>query len=113
MARREVRVNPLLVLALVLAAAVVLEALRRREEPAGPPPDVTLPANRNIRFGMPGPASTDPANREGFLVERPQYVLSYHEPRGVANWVSWQLLAADIAKAHRGRFMPDPLLPPG
>jgi len=31
--------------------------------------------NRNARFGLPGPASTD---REAYLIDRPQYALSYN-----------------------------------
>ena len=34
--------------------------------------------NRNVRFGLPSPAKTDSAQREDYLIERPQYVLSYN-----------------------------------
>jgi endonuclease G len=35
-------------------------------------------ANRNVRFGLPGPARPEPSSREAFLIARPQYVLSYN-----------------------------------
>jgi endonuclease G len=68
-------------------------------------------ANRNVRFGMPAPASTDPKNREAYLIERPQYVLSYNAKKLTPNWACWQLRKEDIGSAARGPFVPDPLLP--
>ena len=67
----------------------------------------------HVRFGMPSPAKTNVANRENFLIERPQYVLSYHAEKRTPNWVSWCLRHDDIGNAKRGAFEPDPLLPPG
>jgi endonuclease G len=64
--------------------------------------------NRNVRFGLPAPASTD---REAYLIERPQYVLSYNGKARIPNWVYWRLTHEDIGKAARGPFVPDPMLP--
>src|SRR5262249_58237260 len=64
--------------------------------------------NRNARFGLPGPASTE---REAYLVDRPQYVLSYNAKTRGPNWVCWRLSKDDIGKATRGPFSPDPELP--
>jgi endonuclease G len=75
-----------------------------------------LPAqdlNPNVRFGMPSPAKADPQQRDDYLIERPQYVLSYHDSKRTANWVSWRLRHSDLGKATRGPFEPDPLLPRG
>lgn len=69
--------------------------------------------NRNIRFGLPSPAKADPAQREDYLIERPQYVLSYNATRKTPNWVSWRLIKEDVGKAARGPFEQDPLLPRG
>jgi endonuclease G, mitochondrial len=69
--------------------------------------------NRNIRFGMPSPAKADNAQREDYLIERPQYVLSYNAKTRTPNWVSWCLHKDDIGKSKRGAFEPDPLLPNG
>jgi endonuclease G len=91
----------LLVLALVVAAVPAV---------ADPPKP---PANRNIRYGMPGEAKADPASKEAFLIERPQYVLSYNDKHKTPNWVAWQLVAKDIGKTARGAFEPDKGLPKG
>jgi endonuclease G len=73
-----------------------------------------LEGNRNVRFGLPGPAGTDPEkDREAFLIVRPQYVLSYNAKTRTPNWVSWELKKDDIGNAKRAAFEPDPLLPKG
>lgn len=69
------------------------------------------PANRNIRYGMPGEAKDDPASKEAFLIDRPQYVLSYNDKRKTANWACWQLVSKDIGKTARGAFEADKGLP--
>jgi endonuclease G len=70
-------------------------------------------ANPNLRFGMPAPATAETSNREAYLIERPQYVLSYNGQTRTPNWVCWRLRAEDIGNAPRGAFEPDPLLPRG
>jgi endonuclease G len=67
----------------------------------------------NVRFGLPSPAKADPKQREDYLIERPQYTLSYNAEARRPNWVSWRLRKEDIGKADRGPFEPDPLLPRG
>src|SRR6478735_2877977 len=79
--------------------------------------------NRNVRFGLPSPAKADPKQREDYLIERPQYVLSYNAKTRTPNWVSWELRKEDIGKAarrarrqasqHRGATgQPDPVSGP-
>jgi endonuclease G len=70
-------------------------------------------ANRNVRFGLPGPAKSDPSSREAYLIARPQYVLSYNAEKKTPNWVCWELKASDIGNAARAPFEPDPDLPRG
>jgi endonuclease G len=43
---------------------------------------------RNVRFGMLSPAKADPRQREDYLIERPQYVLSYNAEKRTPNWIS-------------------------
>jgi endonuclease G len=62
---------------------------------------------------MPAPAARDPDWREAYLIERPQYTLSYNGKTKTPNWVSWRLRKEDLGKAKRGAFEPDPLLPKG
>jgi endonuclease G len=67
--------------------------------------------NPNVRFGLPSPAKADPQQREDYLIERPQYTLSYNAETRRPNWVCWRLRKEDIGKANRGPFEPDPRLP--
>jgi endonuclease G, mitochondrial len=67
----------------------------------------------NARFGRSSLASADPGHREDFLIERPQYVLSYNARTHGPNWVSWRLRRSDIGNAARAVFEPDPTLPKG
>src|SRR3954470_7007037 len=54
--------------------------------------------NPNVRFGLPSPAKPDPRQREDYLIERPQYVLSYNAEKRTPNWVSWvRHEVADVA----------------
>jgi endonuclease G, mitochondrial len=69
--------------------------------------------NRNVRFGLPTPAKPDPKQREDYLLERPQYSLSYNAKTRTPNWVSWALKKEDIGRSVRPSFLPDPLLPTG
>ncbi len=43
--------------------------------------------SRNIRFGLPSPAKADPKQREDYLMQRPQYTLSYNAKTRGPNWV--------------------------
>src|SRR5205823_13413840 len=81
---------------------------------AASPPAAQQPAvNPNVRFGMPAPAKADPESREAYLIDRPQYVLSYNAKTRTPNWVCWRLRKQDIGNAARSAFAPDPLLPKG
>ena len=64
--------------------------------------------NRNIRFGMPSNVKADSTH---YVIERPQYVLSYNAKTRTPDWVAWSLSKEDIGKSTRGPFEPDPLLP--
>jgi endonuclease G len=71
------------------------------------------PGNPNIRFGMPAPAAAERDSRDAYLLDRPQYVLSYNAEKRTANWVCWRLRKEDIGNVARGSFEPDPDLPKG
>jgi endonuclease G len=94
--------NPTRLLALPVLALFLAAAPLAAQQP-----------DRNVRFGMPSPAKADPRQREDYLIERPQYVLSYNDEKHTPNWVSWRLVKADLGKSTRGPFEPDPLLPRG
>ncbi|MBC8123108.1 MAG: DNA/RNA non-specific endonuclease, partial [Gemmatimonadaceae bacterium] len=74
----------------------------------------------HLALGNPSGATEDPANKDNFLVSKPQYALSYNDANGIANWVSWRLNKNDLGiqgrcKDSRGRdfFAADDSLPTG
>jgi len=75
---------------------------------ADPPKPLT---NRNVRYGMPGEAKTDLDSATAYLIDRPQYVLSYNDKTKTANWACWQLVSKDIGRTARGAFGADKALP--
>jgi endonuclease G, mitochondrial len=77
------------------------------------PRGTRVSANPNVAYGMPTAAKASLLQREDYLIERSQYVLSYNGRTLTPNWVSWRLHRDDIGKSIRGAFEPDPLLPPG
>ncbi len=62
----------------------------------------------NLLLGNPTQADKAPDN---YLIERPQYTLSYNRARGGANWVAWHIDQQDLGGEDRGKFRPDPALP--
>lgn len=95
--------------AVLVIAGIVALVSWLREKPAAPPGPTD--ANPHVRFGMPADAKTDPANKAAYLITHPQYVLSYNEPKRIANWVCWNLNKNHIGNTKRASgFEPDPLL---
>jgi endonuclease G len=82
-----------------------------------PPPNLAIAVHEeggpNTRFGLPSLASSNPSHRDDFLIERPQYVVSYNAKTRGPNWVSWRLRRSDIGDAARAVFQPDTMLPAG
>ncbi len=107
----------ILVAVAVLVVGGLFVAVRgcKDQPPSRPPagePGQTL-ANRNVRYGMPAEARADPASKNAYLIDRPQYVLSYNDAKKIPNWACWNLNSADIGKTPRGDFAEDPDLPQG
>lgn len=71
--------------------------------------------NTPLYWGNPSDASSAPslvANPENFLMEKPQFTLSYNDTTHNPNWVAWHLCHADLGDADRANnFRPDPELP--
>ena len=66
------------------------------------------------QLGNPSGATADAANRDNYLLPRPQYTLSYNNATREANWVSWNFTPADRGSADRtDAFAADPALPAG
>lgn len=66
-------------------------------------------SNIHLRYGNPSQARK---GLENYLIERPQYALSYNCSAGIPNWVSWELDLSWIGNVERSNdFRPDPDLP--
>lgn len=76
----------------------------------GPPTAIET----HLLLGNPSNATADPGNADNYLMEKPQYVLSYNRSLGTANWVSWQLNSSWLGSTDRqDDFRPDESLPEG
>jgi len=66
----------------------------------------------HLQLGNPSRAKTDPVLTNNYLIEKPQYVLSYSRTKAHANWVAWHLGPEDLGGAERqDNFRPDEALP--
>jgi endonuclease G len=67
----------------------------------------------HLTLGNPSNATPDPKNANNYLMLKPQYVLSYNNSKGTANWVSWQSNQSWLGSVDRANdFRPDSALPP-
>jgi DNA/RNA endonuclease G (NUC1) len=68
------------------------------------------PASVHIAMGNPSAAGSDPSD---YLMEKPEFALSYNRDLGRPNWVSWHLSDEWIGTLTRvDTFRPDPQVPP-
>ena len=68
--------------------------------------------NLNLLMGNPSGATTSVSNAENYLIDRPQYALSYAKSKGSPNWVAWELNSSWLGSAPRSdKFSPDEQLP--
>ena len=73
-------------------------------------PKANADGNVNLKYGNPSNANLKDTNN--YLLEKPQYSLSYNCQTGAANWVSWQLDRSWLGNVDRSDdFRPDPDLP--
>ena len=71
-----------------------------------------LPGEEPLLLGNPSNATSDTANENNYLMEKPQYSLSYNRSKGEPNWVAWRLDTTWLGSAPRqDDFRPDPQLP--
>lgn len=73
------------------------------------------PAGENpLLFGNPSGATAVVANENNYLMEKPQYSISYNRAKATANWVAWRLDTTWIGSTPRqDDFRPDSSLPSG
>ena len=74
----------------------------------------STPSSDNIHLKYGNPSRANINNPNNYLIEKPQYALSYNCQAGIANWVSWQLNPSWLGKVERSDdFRPDSGLPEG
>lgn len=81
-----------------------------------PTPTATPPPSSSVHLtmGNPSGATTNVAQPTNYLMEKPQYALSYHRDNGRPNWVSWHLATSWLGSTPRqDDFRPDTTLPAG
>ncbi|CAN5350441.1 hypothetical protein BH20ACI1_BH20ACI1_17790 [soil metagenome] len=72
------------------------------------------PGEEPLLLGNPSNATANTANENNYLMEKPQYSLSYNRSKGEANWVAWRLDTTWLGNTPRqDDFRPDPQLPNG
>jgi endonuclease G len=79
-----------------------------------PPMDSPVPPSNNPHLVLGNPSHAGTTNPNNYLLERPQYVISYSRDRNILNWASWQVNASWLGQVSRqDNFRPDGLLPQG
>lgn len=76
--------------------------------------DTTTSTSVHTILGNPSNAASDVNLTANYLMEKAQYVMSYHRDKGTANWVAWHLNASWIGStARQDDFRADATLPSG
>ncbi|MFZ1702602.1 MAG: DNA/RNA non-specific endonuclease [Pyrinomonadaceae bacterium] len=71
-----------------------------------------LPNDDPLLLGNPSNATGDIANENNYLMQKPQYSLSYNRSKATPNWVAWRLDSTWIGSAPRqDDYRADPALP--
>ncbi len=79
-----------------------------------PTPTPPTSSNVHLTMGNPSNAAVNTAAPTNYLMEKPQYALSYHRDNGTPNWVSWHLDTSWLGStARQDDFRPDTTLPAG
>lgn len=68
----------------------------------------------NVNIALGNPSDANKKQKNNYLLEKPQYVLSYNNKKGDPNWVSWHLEKSDIGHVERkNNFHCEDALPEG
>src|SRR6185436_18266865 len=71
------------------------------------------PPSVHLTFGNPSGAVADLNQFNNYLMEKPEFTLSYNRDKGAPNWVSWHLTNEWIGNLARvDTFRADPAVPP-
>src|ERR1041384_7006144 len=81
---------------------------------SSPTPTPTPTLSEHLTMGNPSNAVTDVAQPNNYLMDKPQYSMSYSRDNGGPNWVSWHLDASWLGSTPRqDDFRADTTLPTG
>ncbi|MGK7896169.1 MAG: DNA/RNA non-specific endonuclease [Xenococcus sp. (in: cyanobacteria)] len=97
-------------------ALIIVGCLNQNQDQVSPPAQeqVTPPISSNIHLKYGNPSNANLKDTNNYLLEKPQYALSYNCQTGTANWVSWQLNRSWLGSVDRSNdFRPDSDLPNG
>lgn len=73
-----------------------------------------LPNDDPLLLGNPSDATANVADENNYLMQKPQYTLSYNRQKATPNWVAWRLDSSWLGSAQRqDDYRPDPALPAG
>jgi len=75
-------------LAIVIAAIFIFGCPPKHEEPISGNLSVTS-RSEHLVMGNPRGAVDSVSYSNNYLMEKPQYVVSYNRGRGISNWVTW------------------------
>ena len=76
--------------------------------------DLNHSENTGLYLGNPSDARASTSSGNNYLMEKPQFTISYNNEKYIPNWVAWHLQTSDIGKADRADdFRPDDELPDG
>jgi endonuclease G, mitochondrial len=93
---------------------LMLVLLSCKETEVIPEKSVTADDGTHLLLGNPSNANSDVSNANNYLIEKPQYTLSYSRDRGIPNWVSWYVSKDWLGSAPRqDDFRADQILPTG
>ena len=76
--------------------------------------DLNHGENTGLYLGNPSDAVASTSYGTNYLMEKPQFTISYNNEKFIPNWVAWHLQTSDIGDADRADdFRPDDELPDG
>ena len=85
-----------------------------KETEIAPKRSKNISLSEHLSLGNPTNSTTDPANHNNYLMEKPQFALSYSKENGIPNWVSWHVSKDWLGNASRqDDFRADESLPEG
>jgi endonuclease G len=99
------------ILTISVIAAFIFGCPPKHDEPISSNLSVTS-RSEHLAMGNPNGAVDSVSYSNNYLMEKPQYVVSYNRDRGIPNWVAWHLDNTWLGTIPRkDKFRPDSTLP--